>query len=49
MWFGELQSLCKFHHDSAKQQEEKMGYRSDIGADGWPMDPRHPVNGHRLT
>ena len=43
-WFGELQSLCGSCHQSVKQKEEKRGYRSDIGVDGWPTDPRHPAN-----
>jgi 5-methylcytosine-specific restriction protein A len=38
-----LQSLCKRCHDSAKKQIEQHGYRRDIGFDGWPLDPRHPV------
>jgi hypothetical protein len=46
-WTGELQSLCKFHHDSSKQSLEIKGYRDDIGIDGWPLDPRHPVNSGR--
>lgn len=41
---GRLQSLCKGCHDSAKQQEEHAGYSSDVGADGLPLDPRHPFN-----
>ena len=43
-WFGDLQSLCGPCHWSVKQKEEKRGYRSDIGIDGWPTDPRHPAN-----
>jgi 5-methylcytosine-specific restriction enzyme A len=43
---GALQSLCKAHHDSAKWLEEGKAYSSQIGADGWPVDPRHPVYGH---
>lgn len=38
------QSLCKPHHDSAKQAEEAHGYSSEVGLDGWPMDPKHPAN-----
>ena len=41
-FFGELQSLCKLHHGSAKKREEARGYSSQIGADGCPVDPRHP-------
>jgi hypothetical protein len=43
-WYGKLQSLCGPCHRSVKQKEEKRGYRSDIGIDGWPTDPRHPAN-----
>jgi 5-methylcytosine-specific restriction protein A len=51
-FFGELQSLCKLHHESAKKREEWRGYSTQIGADGWPVDPRHPVysrgRGHKI-
>lgn len=40
---GELQSLCKSCHDSAKQREERNGYSSACGVDGWPLDPQHPM------
>ncbi|WP_226576528.1 HNH endonuclease [Acuticoccus sediminis] len=39
-----LQTLCQPCHDSAKQSEEARGYSSEIGADGFPIDPRHPAN-----
>jgi len=39
-----LQSLCKSCHDRHKQREDNRGYDSTIGSDGWPVDPRHPVN-----
>ena len=42
-WLGPLQSLCFECHNSDKQSEEVKGHRHDIGADGWPIDPRHPV------
>src|SRR5262245_33416704 len=42
-FFGQLQSLCKLHHESAKKREEARRYSPQIGADGWPVDPRHPV------
>jgi len=41
------QALCKQHHDGAKQSEDKRGFSSAVGADGWPLDPRHPVNRRR--
>jgi hypothetical protein len=43
-WFGELQSLCITHHNNSKQFLEKRGYLKDIGPNGWPIDPKHPVN-----
>lgn len=38
------EAVCKPHHDSAIQSEERMGYSKAIGADGWPTDGRHPAN-----
>lgn len=33
------QPLCKLHHDSTKQSQEKTGkQRQIIGADGWPIE-----------
>lgn len=43
-WQGELQSLCKYHHDSAKQSEEKLGYAKGVDVSGNPVDPNHPWN-----
>lgn len=43
-WHGELQSLCKTHHDATKQQIEKGGYSSAADLDGYPTDPNHPAN-----
>lgn len=42
-WFGELQSLCLNCHNNSKKQIESKGYVGDIGADGWPIDRKHPV------
>ena len=42
-WLGPFQSLCKRCHDSTKRLVETRGFRPDIGLDGWPLDPRHPV------
>lgn len=39
-----LQSLCKVHHDSTKQREEKSGKRIGCDQDGMPIDPTHPWN-----
>ena len=43
-WSGPFQSLCKPHHDSLKQREERQGYSEALGRDGWPLDPQHPAN-----
>jgi 5-methylcytosine-specific restriction endonuclease McrA len=42
-WLGPFQSLCKQCHDSTKRFVELHGFRPNIGPDGWPLDPRHPV------
>lgn len=42
--FENTQSLCKQCHDSTKQQSEVLGYSTEIGPDGLPIDPRHPFN-----
>jgi len=46
---GELQSLCKLHHDVSKQREDVRGHSAQIGADGWPVDARHPVYTNRVA
>jgi 5-methylcytosine-specific restriction enzyme A len=38
---GELQSLCKVCHDSAKQQLERSGYLKGGDASGYPLDKNH--------
>ena len=43
---GELQSLCKWHHDTSKQQVETRGYRSGFDNEGYPLDARHPWRQH---
>jgi 5-methylcytosine-specific restriction enzyme A len=40
---GALQSLCKRCHDSTKKTIENKGFDPAIGADGYPLDPKHPV------
>jgi 5-methylcytosine-specific restriction protein A len=42
-WTGPLQSLCEACHNRDKQFQERRGYARDIGLDGLPLDPRHPV------
>lgn len=39
-----LQSLCAPCHDGAVQSEERRGYSTETGPDGYPADPRHPFN-----
>ena len=46
-WLGTLQSLCRNCHESGKKFEENRGYRSDIGEDGIPTDPKHPYHARR--
>lgn len=46
-FLGKLQSLCKRCHDGITQQKERYGFTNDIGADGWPTDPKHPVYGKK--
>lgn len=40
------QPLCKPHHDRDKQREETVGFSSEVGPDGLPLDPRHPFYGN---
>lgn len=47
-WNGSLQSLCKPCHDTTKAKDEARGYSTAHGADGWPIDPKHPANTGRL-
>jgi 5-methylcytosine-specific restriction protein A len=39
-----LQSLCAPHHDADKQQQERNGFSTRVGIDGWPVDQNHPVH-----
>jgi hypothetical protein len=41
---GEIQGLCLECHNNTKQQMETKGYSKEVGTDGWPVDPRHPIN-----
>jgi 5-methylcytosine-specific restriction enzyme A len=46
---GPLQSLCADCHAGKwaadrRGSHAEIGYRGDIGDDGWPTDPRHPAN-----
>ena len=44
-WCGARQGLCKPCHDGRKRYEDMHGFSNAIGADGWPIDKRHPVYG----
>ena len=37
-----LEAVCWKCHSGALQSEEVLGYSKEIGADGWPTDPKHP-------
>lgn len=41
---GGLQTLRAECHDGWKQAQETRGYSDAVGLDGFPVDPRHPVN-----
>lgn len=41
---GPFQSLCKVHHDSTKQREEKSGIKAGGDESGRPIDPAHHWN-----
>jgi len=43
-WTGDLQSLCFTHHNGSKREIEEKGFCSDVGVDGWPLDPNHYAN-----
>ncbi len=39
-----LQSVCNSCHSGEIQMEEKRGYHTAVGNDGWPSCPDHPFN-----
>ena len=41
---GKLQSLCKQHHDSTKQREEKSGVVTGGDVNGDPLNENHHWN-----
>jgi predicted kinase len=41
---GNLELVCKACHDGPIQSAEARGYDSTVGADGWPIDAKHPHN-----
>jgi 5-methylcytosine-specific restriction enzyme A len=43
---GPLRSLCAACHDALQGFKHK-GYSSEIGLDGYPIDPAHPFNRQR--
>jgi hypothetical protein len=47
-YFGQLESLCLNCHNIHKQRIETRGFSSEIGTDGFAVDPRHPHHtGHK--
>ena len=40
---GALQSLCWPCHERRKKSIETLGYDKQIGIDGLPVDPAHPI------
>jgi 5-methylcytosine-specific restriction enzyme A len=42
---GRLRSVCKPCHDM-KWADDKRGYSTACGEDGWPLDERHPTYQH---
>jgi 5-methylcytosine-specific restriction protein A len=41
---GNLQSLCRDHHDVSKQRDEARGFIGGAAVDGLPLDPAHHWN-----
>ena len=41
---GPFNSLCKTHHDSTRQREERRGYVIGCDESGLPLDPGHHWN-----
>jgi 5-methylcytosine-specific restriction endonuclease McrA len=39
-----LQSLCKLHHDSSKQKQERTGIEPGADVNGYPVDKNHHWN-----
>lgn len=37
-------SICKMHHDSHKQRQEKSGRLPGTDVNGFPIDPKHSWN-----
>jgi 5-methylcytosine-specific restriction protein A len=42
-WFGPLESLCYACHLKVHGKPAMLPYRKDIGVDGFPLDPLHPL------
>ena len=41
---GPFESQCQPCHDGPTQQQERIGYSTEVGSDGLPVDPNHPFN-----
>jgi 5-methylcytosine-specific restriction enzyme A len=39
-----LQSVCEICHNASKAQQERYGYSTAVGLDGYPIDEFHPWN-----
>jgi 5-methylcytosine-specific restriction protein A len=42
--YDNTQSLCAPCHDIDKGHIEAHGFSKAVGADGYPTDPKHPIN-----
>jgi len=40
---GKLQSLCEPCHREKSGNDARGGYSIEVGSDGLPVDPRHPI------
>lgn len=40
---GPVRTLCKHHHDGQAQADEVRGFSTEVGEDGWPVDPMSPA------
>jgi hypothetical protein len=43
-WCGELTALCADCHAEIHGYNKSRGFITDIGPDGWPIDPQNPAN-----
>jgi hypothetical protein len=43
-WYGPLESLCFDCHAIIHDRARPRDYQTDIGLDGYALDPNHPTN-----